>query len=599
MTRFCLLLFIIFHSAFIILKAQSSPFPLGAPATGIIDRMQILTGNNDILQTEIRPFLRKNAVQMAVLFDTTDHQFLLKKELEDIQYLYDENNEYLAQPPEASGPNTLFGKNQKQLLDNQGLVTPPFASRFSKLNRLRQKPLLKYFYKTPANLFEVNSKYFRLRANPILNFEMGKTGGDDPSYTFLNRRGVEVRGDIDDRLFFTTNLIETQAVLPDFVDERYARERTLPGANLVKSYNSRVIDKLQGYDFGQSEARIGFHATHHIGVEFGRGTHFIGNGYRSLLLSDFAAPYLFLKFNTKVWRLHYQNLFAELVPEIRDGDQLLPKKYLAAHYLSLNLTKNWTLGLFEAVVLSRSDHFELNYLNPVIFYRTVEGAIGSPDNAVLGLNTRLNLGHRAQVYGQFLLDEFLFRSAILPKKGEEGWWGNKFGGQVGAKYLNAFGIDHLDLQAEMNVVRPFTYSHTDSIHTNYAHYGLPLAHPLVSNFGEVMLRLDWSPAGRFSVGSKLFLIKNADDPAGKNFGNNIQLSNNSHFADFGNKIGQGVGSKIMIFNFDINYRIFHNTFIDFRTGFRRKTSDETSLSRNEYWFSGGVRMNIGNWKSEY
>ncbi len=598
MTNFPLrhFLFLLFALSLQKTVAQSCPLPIGSPTTEMVDRMQILTGQNAPVQTDVRPFLRKNAVQLATVFDTTAHQFLLAAELRDIQFIRNDNNEHLAA---IELPNTLLGKNQRQLIENQQLATPPLASKFSVFRKIRQKPLLKYFYQTPANFFEVNSKYFRLRANPIINFELGKTGSDDPQTVFMNRRGIEVRGDVDDRIFFTTNLVETQAGLPGFADARFAREHILPGSNLVKPYDSRIFNVKNGYDFNQSDARIGFHATHHIGVEFGRATHFIGNGYRSLLLSDFAAPFLYLKFNTKVWRLHYQNLFAELVPEILDGDQLLPKKYLAAHYLSLNLTKNWTVGLFEAVVLHRTNHFELNYLNPVIFYRTVEGGIGSPDNALLGLNSRLNIARRGQIYGQILLDEFNFKYAVLPKKGEKGWWANKFGGQIGAKYLNALGIDHLDLQAELNLVRPYTYAHDDSVNTSYANYGIPLAHPLTANFREVMLRAKWAPAGRFSFESKVFLIKNGDDPVGQNFGNNVQLNYRVIPNEFGNFIGQGIGSDILLCNFDMNFALFHNGFLDFRAGYRRKKSDEASLSRSEFWFGTGFRMNIGAWKSEF
>ena len=42
------------------------------------------------------------------------------------------------------------------------------------------------------------------------------------------------------------------------------------------------------------------------------------------------------------------------------------------------------IGLFESIVFSRPNHFELQYLNPVIFYRTVEQMVGSPDNAMIG-----------------------------------------------------------------------------------------------------------------------------------------------------------------------------------------------------------------------
>jgi len=38
----------------------------------------------------------------------------------------------------------------------------------------------------------------------------------------------------------------------------------------------------------------------------------------------------------------------------------------------------------------------------------------------------------------------------------------KVGAQAGLKYINAFGLDHLDLQAEYNSIRPYTYSFRDS-----------------------------------------------------------------------------------------------------------------------------------------
>ncbi len=574
-------------------QAQSSPFPTGSPATELLDRIQVLTGNDQVLQTDVRPFLRKNAVQLAQVFDTTEHRFLLPAELRDIRYLYDENTEHLAS---LDLPNTLFGKNQKL---GQPPVTPPLASKFSVLRKVRGKPLARLFYETPANFYEVNSKYFRLRVNPMIDFEGGKSFGTGDDNLFLNRRGIELRGDVDDRVFFTTNIVETQAGLPGFVDEAFKTTGNLPGASTVKPFDSRLFKGQNGYDFLQSEARIGFHATHHIGVEFGRGTNFIGNGYRSLLLSDFAAPYPFLKINTKAWRLHYQNLFAELIPAPKAGDELLPRKYLAAHYLSLNLTRKWSVGLFESVVLHRSDRFEFEYLNPVIFYRTVEGAVGSPDNVLAGLNTRLNLGRRAQLYGQVLLDEFVFRYAVKPKSSEKGWWGNKFGGQIGAKVLNAFGLDHLDLQAELNAVRPYTYSHEDSTLGSYAHNGLPLAHPLGSNFAEAMLRAKWSPAGIFSLDAKAFFIKNADDPPGRNFGNNLQLSYDTRLGDFGNILGQGIGARTVLLEADMAFRLFHNGFLDLRGGFRRKNSDSGALSRSDYWLGAGFRMNIGLWRTEY
>jgi hypothetical protein len=590
MTHFFRNCCLLFGSLFFIsekIAAQSSPLPIQSLSNEIVDRLQILSGGEAEMHTDLRPFSRKNAVQLAQKMDSLGSDSMTAATSRDLQYLFNESNEYLNSLELA---NTLVGKKSTQVIDNQPFASPEAASQASVFYKMRQRPLLRYFYKTPANLLEVNSKYFRFRANPVLNFEFGKSGGDDNRVLFLNRRGIEMRGDIDDRLFFSTSIVENQVGFQTFVNLREAHENLLPGTGGVKVYESRIFKVKNGFDFSQTEARIGFHATHHIGVEFGRGTHFIGNGYRSVLLSDFATPYLFLKFNTQVWRLHYQNIFAELIPSpFVGGTDVLPRKYMAAHYLSLDLTKKWQIGLFETTMLHRSNHFELQYLNPIIFYRTIEAGIGSPDNLLLGLNSRLNLGKTAQLYGQFMLDEFLFKYAILPKKGEKGWWANKYAAQIGAKYINAFGVDHLDLQAELNLARPYTFSHFDSTFSNYANYNLPLAHPLGSNFREILLRLRWNPAGKFGVESKVFLIKNGENAPGKNFGSDLALNYGSREQDF----------AILLWNLDASYQLFHTGFLDLRGGFRRKKSDDPTLSRTDFWFGGGFRMNIAHWKNEF
>ena len=62
--------------------------------------------------------------------------------------------------------------------------------------------------------------------------------------------------------------------------------------------------------------------------------------------------------------------------------------------------------------MTRSDQFELHYLTPIIFYRAVEQDLGSPDNAFIGLDYKINFFETAQVYGQFLLDEFNLRKSV-------------------------------------------------------------------------------------------------------------------------------------------------------------------------------------------
>jgi hypothetical protein len=122
----------------------------------------------------------------------------------------------------------------------------------------------------------------------------------------------------------------------------------------------------------------------------------------------------------------------------------------------------------------------------------VEGTVGSPDNAVAGIDFKANAFHQIQLYGQLLLDEFILKQITK----NNGYWANKWGLQLGLKYIDAFTIKNLDVQFESNRVRPYTYAHSDSV-ANYTHYNLPLAHPLGANFQELIGIIKYQPAAKW------------------------------------------------------------------------------------------------------
>jgi hypothetical protein len=94
------------------------------------------------------------------------------------------------------------------------------------------------------------------------------------------------------------------------------------------------------------------------------------------------------------------------------------------------------------VIFSRPDHFEFSYMNPIILYRSIERANGSPDNVNLGLNFKALVAGHLQFYGQAFFDEFKSKELFAGN----GWFGNKFGIQMGGKYFDAYTIKNLDIQ---------------------------------------------------------------------------------------------------------------------------------------------------------
>jgi hypothetical protein len=273
------------------------------------------------------------------------------------------------------------------------------------------------------------------------------------------------------------------------------------------------------------------------------------------------------------------------------GTSKYPEKYVALHHLSVNIGKKLNIGVFESVVFSSSDSssFEWSYLNPIIFYRGIEQQAGSSDNVIIGADFKWNAFKNMQFYGQFILDEFVIEHI---REGD-GWWANKFGIQLGAKYVDALGISNLDLQGEINIVRPYTYSHHTK-YGSYSNYRQAIAHPLGANFKEVVGVMRYQPIPRLNFVGKLIFAKVGRDTLnnGSNWGSNILLSNSTREMEFNNKISQGITNDILMMNFTATWQLKHNIFVDLSAVIRKSESSQTFYNNNSTLTSVALRINI-------
>lgn len=454
---------------------------------------------------------------------------------------------------------------------------------------ISKRPILKHFYRSKSDFFHVSTKDFDLHVNPVIYFAAGDDSrlGDK---LFTNTRGIEVRGMIDRKVGFYTYLTDNQAILPSNVSDYRSQFGVLPHEGFVKPYKTGP-----GVDFLQARGYLSFEATRHINLQFGHDRFFVGNGIRSLIFSDFAPPALFLKANAKVWKLNYMFLVNQMTAN-PVGATGYPMKYNAVHHLSVNIGQKFNLGIFESVVFNANDsakvnQFRIDYLNPIIFYRGIEQQNGSTDNALLGLDFKLNLVKRLSFYGQFVLDEMV----ISHLRARDGWWANKYAIQLGGKYIDAFGLPNLDLQGEINVVRPFTYSHYTA-YGSYSHYRQPIAHPLGANFTEMVGVLRYQPLGRLNVTAKLFLIDIGRDTVGAytNYGSNIIKLNSNRVPnkELGNTQGQGYANTILYGSFTASFQLKHNLFIDAALTIRKSESVVTFYNNNSNITSLALRWNI-------
>ncbi len=546
--------------------AQTTYLPEGSKEYQFIDRLEIKQGQlSDLNFSGLKPYSRKSVVEEAEYVDSLN-----------------------------SKPSSLTGNGESEktkinltsvdhynmhslLMNNSEWYTG------SKESFLSKNPILKTFYGTKPNLLEVNTKDFFLAINPVINFQVGAESGNSQSI-YYNKRGLTLRGRIANKIGFSTTITDNQERGPSFFRNRVIDRRAVPGVGFYKTF------KKNGYDYFDGRGYFTFNVTKYIDVQFGYDKNFIGNGYRSLFLDNDGDSYLFLKLNTKIWKFDYENLFMELMPQYsKSGANLLDRKYAAMHHLSMNVTKWLNVGLFEGVIFGRKNRFDFEYLNPIIFLRHIEGTVGSPDNAVAGIDFKANAMHHFQFYGQLLLDEFLVHEIV---KGN-GFWANKYGYQLGVKYIDAFKINNLDLQIETNRVRPFTYSHYDSV-ANYTHYNQPLAHPLGAGFQEWIGVLKYQPVPKWYVDVRAIYYYQGLDSLGENFGSNPFELYSTRTKNFGYEVGSGQKVKCLNASLTLSYEVRENFFIDGNLLYRKYTGLD-----NANIFNIGIRWNAARRNYDY
>lgn len=456
------------------------------------------------------------------------------------------------------------------------------------------KPFLKKLYKYPADLYYYEDANLELHVNPVLHLSYGKTN-DALGSTFITSRGAEISGRIDDKVAFYTMVTENQARYPVYVNDVRDSTLVVPYEGFWKQFATTGVDffRAQGYiDFGFSKS---------ISAQLGFGKHFVGNGVRSLILSDYSNNYPYLRINTETKIFDYTNVFAELIADARGGAFGLlgtggfGKKYMAFHHLNVKIKPNLHIGLFESVMYGDSTGgLKIEYLNPIIFYRAVEQQNGSEDNAIIGMDFKWNIKNRVSLYGQLVIDEMIIGEVLAG----DGWWGNKQGFQLGAKYVDPFGVEDLIVQAEINRVRPYTYAHEDGF-TSYTHYNLALAHPLGANFTEYIGRANYRLSDKWSFEGMLMLASYGNDIGDANFGRDIRKDylvrrpdGNGGSLEFGNTHLQGNKTDLTMLFLRASYMPRHNLFLDLDATLRKESDSNGLIDTSTSVLGFSLRWNV-------
>ena len=442
-----------------------------------------------------------------------------------------------------------------------------------------------------------NDDYY-IAINPIVDFQVGKDG--DKS-TWVNTRGAEVKGTIGDNFAFYSNLRENQAVFPDYITEYVKENKVVPGQGNARPF------KQTGFDYTNASAYIALRPMYWLQSVIGYGKNFIGDGYRSLILSDNAFAYPYIKLTANVWNIQYSCYYTQMSDKNRIlNDKTYARKYTIIHYIDWAVTKRLNLGLFDAIVCRGQDDngirrgFDFQYINPIIFLRTTDYHAGSsPDNALLGVSASYILGKHTTLYTQFVLDEMTVKEFI----GFNGYYANKQSYQFGVKSYNCFGIKNLFLQGEFNLVRPYMYSHWSG-ESNYAHLNQPLAHPWGGNFYEIVARAQYNYT-RVYFQYKMNYGQWGDDITTENgefqyYGHDIYHNYINHYHIngkplYGHYMLTGEKNTLMMNNFVASWIVnpSYNLNVFAEITHRNQTIDDGD-NYNDFIISFGIRTTLDN-----
>lgn len=530
------------------LLAQTTYLPLNTEDYQLMDRLETRSGRfSDSLHLTSKPAMRSRAVD-----------FLL----------------YRSANAAANKASAIDNYNIGQMISENGeWTTDENGAKDSK------KPWFNTFYKKQADLVYVKTDNFFLIINPVIS-ALGIYEKADPinaaykSTLITNSHGAEARGWIFKKIGFYTYFTDNQEMPPSFGNNAINNtlHQAVPGADFYTS------TKPGYYDYFQASGYFDFAAIKdHLNITFGTGKQFIGDGIRSLFISDYSSNTPFLRMATRIWKMNYEVLYLELTPQFNETlvNQLnyqLPHKYTTIHHLSYNATPWLNLGFFESSMFAKPNTFEISYLNPIILYKAVERFNGNPDKEIIGFNFKALAAQHLQFYGQFILNEFKSSEFF----GNRGWFSNKWGLQLGGKYFDAFTVKNLDLQAEINMVRPYTYTaHNDTI-ANYTNYNQPLAHPLGSGFIEFIGMARYQPLKNVYLSMKAIYYIQGLDTNASNLGNNIFNPYISRASDYGVNMINGPRANCALLNLNISYRLCPGLFIDLGATHRRYV-DESGL----------------------
>ena len=345
------------------------------------------------------------------------------------------------------------------------------------------------------HLLEFKGENYHLTISPVFDFTLSKDLADTSNRRFFqNTRGFHIEGDLMKNFSFSTSFYENQSrntnyqstyysslgeLYVNHADSTYVTQNAvIPGAARTKPF------KVDGFDYAFAVGSLIYKPFKVLTLSAGNNTHFIGDGYRSVLLSDNGCPAPYFQANYRFlpkWEFVYMRsklLNLTRKPASTSVEAYYQPKGFAVNYLSFKATPTLTFSLFEGTIYSRGDSVSSHPVN-ALYYNPIPVLSSflvktSEATSLLGLNIGFTPLQNWRLYGQFAYN--LSSSGIA--------------GQIGTRISEPFKVNNLFIQLEANYSSNNVYSATLA-RLNYSHYNLPMAHIKGQGFTEGVFRINY------------------------------------------------------------------------------------------------------------
>lgn len=480
-----------------------------------------------------------------------------------------------------------------------GLSSKPLVRSVVKFNTYKDSLHYFSFFDTTDNLFErhlfrknmieISSSDYHLAVNPVIVFQRNFS---QKNKIQTNTRGFWLYGNIGKKFSFESQFIENQVFAPKYLSSYIKSSQVYPGSGRTKPF------KDTGFDFAMSSGSITWQPVSGFLIQAGHGKQFIGNGYRSLLLSDNAFNYPFIKtsfqstfFRYEVITASLMNIYGGRIVTNINSEPTFRKKTASFQYLTFHPGKNIEIGLFNGIIWRATSpanpFFNFSILNPLPFFNAAAYGLDGTDNALAGINLNYRLKKKYLLYGQVLLDEYKKKNSRSFSK--NGW-------QAGLKIFRLFGLKGLMLNLEENQAGAYTYT-TANHQQNYVHYNQSLAHPAGANFRERILILSYQ-YGNFFAQCKFTELLSGRDSTGYLSGSNVLFSDISA-SRFSTEFLNGKKVRTTTTLFELGYVINPAYNLQFFLSHFMHTTFVSGVRNSETVFSLGLRTALFNTYTDF